>query len=504
MAASESTLRRLRKYGVTERVQRLGALVARIPGPLAIVLGLAVLLRVLLSLAVQPAMMNNADTPVYTTMADNSMFADPVRPAGYAMVLRVLHAISDNLEFTILVQHLLGVCTGLLIYATVRRIGAPLWAGVVGGAAVFLSLDQIYLEHSILAESFFALLIACALYACVRALDEPRELIARVTTRHAWIVAAGSAVGFAGWVRAAGAPLVPFLALWFLFAIPGRWLERIGRAALAGGAVAVILLLYFSLNEATTGHFGLTEANGRVLYGRVAPFAKCEEFSPPAETRVLCEETPTLDRFGSDFYIWDERSPAWQEFGPPPASDDVLGEFGREAVIHQPFSYVGAVATDTLRHFAPQLNSERLSAGTPYEWMSIGRRDDAEDFIGGAIAAYYPGEALQFHSGARTLDDFQAFLRVHPILMLQCVILAGFGIWLSAGRVRAALILVLGASLLLLVIPSVTATYNARYAVPIGGPIVAAGAVGAWVVFRRLVERSDRGGGTPTTPSSLA
>lgn len=501
MAASEGTLRRLRSNGVRERI---GALVARIPRPLAIVLGLAVLLRVLLSLAVQPAMMNNADAPVYTTMADGSMFADPVRPAGYAMVLRVLHAVSDNLEFTILVQHLLGVCTGLLIYATVRRIGAPLWAGIVGGAAVFLSLDQIYLEHSILAESTFALLLACGLYACVRALDEPREVIARVTTRHAWIVAAGSAVGVAGWVRAAGAPLAPFLALWFLFAIPGPWLSRIGRAALAGGTVVAVLLVYFALNESTTGYFGLTQGSGRVLYGRAAPFADCNQFTPPAGTRVLCEKAPTLDRFGSDYYIWDTASPATREFGPPPAADGVLGEFGREAILNQPVSYARAVLTDTMRHFGPTLNVERPYAGTPYEWMSIGRRDDAEEFIGDAIATYYPGESLQFHSGARTIDNFQAFLRVHPILMLQCVILAGLGIWLSSGRVRAGLILLLGASLLLLVIPAVTATYNARYAVPIGGPIMAAGALGAWVVFRRLVERSARGGETPAAASSSA
>jgi hypothetical protein len=76
--------------------------------------------------------------------------------------------------------------------------------------------------------------------------------------------------------------------------------------------------------------------------------------------------------------------------------------------------------------------------------------------------------------------------------MLQCVLLGALGLWLSSGRVRAGLALLLGVSLLLLVIPSVTATYNARYAIPIGGPMLGAGALGAWIVFRHLFERYGR------------
>jgi hypothetical protein len=470
---------------------------ARVPLALAIVIGIGVVLRVILSLAVQPAMMNNVDSPVYTSMADGGLFQDPVRPAGYAMVLRILHVFATNLEFTIAVQHLAGILTGLLIYATVRRIGAPVWVGVAAAAAVLLSLDQVYLEHSILAETTFALLLTSALYACVRSLDEPTRLIGFVTTRHAWIVGAGVSLGFASWVRAAGAPLAPFLALWLLLAIPGRWSQRLGRAALGGATVAAIVLLYFALNDATTGNFGLTKASGRVLYGRVAPFAKCDEFTPPPGTRVLCEETPTIDRFGSDYYIWDKSSPAWKEFGPPPESDDVLGEFGREAVLGQPFSYFLAILTDTTRHFSSSLNYERASAGTPYEWMDIARRDVEEEAINERIAEYYPGESLQYDDSARTIGDLQTFLRVHPTLMLQCVILAAFGIWLSGGRVRAGIVLLLGVSLLLLVIPSVTATYNARYAIPIGGPIVAAGALGLWIVVRRLTESRAQPAETP-------
>jgi hypothetical protein len=70
--------------------------------------------------------------------------------------------------------------------------------------------------------------------------------------------------------------------------------------------------------------------------------------------------------------------------------------------------------------------------------------------------------------------------------MFQTAIFAALGIWLSAGRVRAALVLLFGASLALLVVPSALATYNARYAMPIGGPLAAAGAIGLWVCLARL------------------
>ena len=46
--------------------------------------------------------------------------------------------------------------------------------------------------------------------------------------------------------------------------------------------------------------------------------------------------------------------------------------------------------------------------------------------------------------------------------------------------------------MLLFVIPSATANYNARYAIPSGGPIVLAGAIGAWALLARLREYRDR------------
>ena len=76
--------------------------------------------------------------------------------------------------------------------------------------------------------------------------------------------------------------------------------------------------------------------------------------------------------------------------------------------------------------------------------------------------------------------------------MLAALALGLAGIVFSRGRVRAVLILLCGAALLLFVVPSATANYNARYAIPSGGPLVLAGAIGAWALLARMREHRDR------------
>lgn len=471
--------------------RRVAALAARVPVGLAIVLLIAGALRLALWLAYQPVIMSNPDATAYVLMADQGLFTvDPARPAGYPLFMRAVHAVSDQVEVTILLQHLLGIATGLLLYATVRRIGAPRWAGIAAAAAVVLSLDQIQFEHTLQAESVFTFGLAFVLYAAVRSLDEPRSIIGPLTTRHAWILAAGLTLGVAAWVRAVGVPLMPFLALWFVLAIPGAWRVRLAHGALAGVAAGTILLIYFERNDAATGHFGFTGTTGWGLYARTAPIADCSQFEPPPGTSKLCEKTPPLTRQGPDFYAWVPTSPAYRVFGPPPLGDDSLRAFGREVIIHQPKYYAWVAFRDFARYFVPGLNDEQGYI-VDYTYLDLDRRDPpVEQDVENNTRNYYPDtEATIDGDDLTRLTDLQQFLRVHPILLLQAAILAAVGLWLSPGRVRAPLALLLGAALLGLAIPSATISYNARYAVPFAGPLIAAGGVGLWVVLSRLVER---------------
>lgn len=468
--------------------ERAVGLAGRIPLALAVVVALGVVLRAALWLAYDPTIANAEDTAVYLSMAQIELFSDAFRTAGYSMFLRLMHAISTDVDVTIAVQHLIGIATGLLVYATVRRTGAPVWAGVAAAAAVLLAVDQVQLEHTILSEVLFTFTVVAALYAAVRALDDPRALAGPVTSRHLWLVGAGALLGLSAWMRSLSAPLVPLVALFFVLAIPGPLWTRIGRGALAGGAGAAILVVYFALNSSTTGTFGLTQATGWAIYSRTAPFADCSQFTPPEGTEKLCEGTPKDTRPGPDHYSWSEGSPAQRVFGFPPAGDDKVGDYGVQAMLNQPRDYVTVVARDTLRYFFPGINNEQLFGGADYEYMDIHRRNrrieaDIEQRLGG----YFAPESLSIDKQMLdTLSDLQQVLRLHPTLMFQAAVLAALGIWLGAGRVRTTLVLLLGATLVLLVVPSALATYNARYAIPIGGPLAAAGAIGLWVCLARL------------------
>ena len=490
MASAESTpITTLRESRASDAVRRAGAHVRAIPLALALVLAAGIVLRLVVSLVYQPALMNNADSATYIVMADGGLFGDPVRTAGYPMFMIVVHAISDALVFTISVQHLLGVATGLLIYAIGRRAGAPVWAATIGAAAVLLSLDQIVLEHLILSESLFVFVFVSALYACVRALDDPRPLYRAFDSRYAWLIAAGALLALAAWVRGVAAPLSPFLLLWILLAIPGSRRRRFANAAVAGVVIAALMLTYFTLNHERTGTFGLSQSPGWGLYSRIAPLADCNQFTPPAGTESLCEESPPGTRNGPDYYGWEPGSPAVQLYAYPPTGDDQLGAFARESIKAQPRAYAYALGTDVMRYFLPDYHTYAFG-GPGYDTLDVQRTDPAlEREVWGWLSAYYTGiDQRRLEEPVSVLSEIQDWVRVQPLLLLAAMLLGIAGIVLTRGRVRAVLILLCGAGLLLFVVPSATANYNARYAIPSGGPIVLAGAIGAWVLLGRLRE----------------
>jgi hypothetical protein len=469
-------------------LRRVADVALSVPIALSIVVVGGVLLRALVWLAYDPAFQNMPDTASYLTMADEEMFRDPVRTAGYSMFMDIAHAISADIDLTLAIQHLMGIATGILMYLTVRRVGAPVWAAVVSAAAILLSLDQVVSEHTILSEVLFTFILVAALYCGVRALGEPRTLSGTVTSRHLWLVATGVLFALTAWTRGLSAPLIPLVALFFAFAIPGDLWQRIGRAALAGGSAAAVLLVYFSLNSAATGTFGLAQAGGWAIYARAAPFADCAQFTPPEGTDVLCQNVPPQTRPGPDYYTWRKQSPARRAFGYPPAADSSLRAFGVKAILAQPRAYASAVGRDFMRYFFPAINDDQFLAGVDYDYLDIQRRDHAiEKDIQNRMLAYYDPDPQNVDKDALdTLTDFQQALRAHPLLMLQAAILGALGIWLGSGKARWALVLLLGTSLGLLLIPSAIGTYNARYSIPVGGPLIASGAIGLWVLIGRI------------------
>jgi hypothetical protein len=475
-------------------------LAARIPMALAVFVVLGIQLRIALWLAYEPATMNLADTLAYVGMADGEMFSDPSRTAGYSMFLRGLHLVSAQLEWTILVQHLLGLATAILFYAAFRRLDAPRWAAAVGAGGVLLSLDQIVLEHTLMAETPFTFLLALALYLGVRTLDEPRDVWRSITTRHAWIAAAALTFGLLAWIRPVMVPALPLLVLWFAFATPGTWRVRLARGAVAALAASTALVAYAGIQAAHNGFFGLTPSSGWAFYARTAPFADCSKFDPPAGTEALCESTPPAERLGPDWYAWEPGSPAQREFGGQPNGSDELNAFARAAILGQPLDYLEAVGTDSLRYFRPSLGDPPSFSGVGGEVLDIERRSPGvEETVNEEINSYYADERLEIDGSVAQIGKLQDVLRMNPVPMTVVALLSVLALTLARGRLRAGLVLMVGTSAALLVIPPATAVWGARYAVPVTGPLVGSAAIGVWLAIRRV--RARRGGAPEDEPA---
>src|SRR3954447_5491665 len=280
---------------------------------LAVLVAAGVALRVLLMADYRPAALANADSARYLHFAlePPGLLNDPFGPTGYSLFLRVAHWISPHVQFTIVLQHLLGICSALLLYGTARRLGAPRWPALIAPAVLLLSGDQVYVEHTILTEASFIPLLCGGLYCVARATDSPRG-------RDWWLAGGGALLASAALVRTVGMVVLPIVIVWLLLSARARWPLR-ARAALPALAAMVVVIGVYAIDVAAQdGQSGLTDLGGWNSYARAAPFAKCSDFTPPAGTAVLCQTTPPNARPGTLFYLWKAGSPARRVFGGPP------------------------------------------------------------------------------------------------------------------------------------------------------------------------------------------
>jgi hypothetical protein len=460
-------------------MERARIAAARVPLALVALLLAALVLRVFAMVAYDPMVLTMSDSTAYVWDAAGNAYADAVRPAGYSFFLRVAHVFADDVRFTIGLQHVLGLASAALLYLTTRRLGGSRWLSLIPAAAIALSGDQIMLEHTLLSEPPFTLLVCAAMYAAVRTLD------ARLPAT--WAAFAGLLVAAATTVRTVGLILVPLIALWACLSIPGPPHRKLisGGAVLA--AAAVVLGTYAGFQDRSVGTWSLSRTSGWALYSRVAPFADCREFTPPDGTRFLCESTPPESRPGPDHYGW-VGGPARERFGGPPNGDAQLRDFAEAVVLHQPIDYARAVAKDTIRYFVPSWGFDRPAAGVGPELFLFDRRAPGyEEKIEEVVESYYEPFNLRLSpGGVRALTDYQELFRVHGVLLLEFLALGAVGLFVTAGRQRRGLILLLGAAAALLVLPAATTVYSARYTLPVEGLAAASAALAATALIARL------------------
>ena len=251
---------------------------------LAILLIVGLALRVWLTLVWRPAFVGYSDSGIYFQDMVESLWTDPIRTAGYSMFLRVLHAISPHLILVILVQHALGLVAAVLYFLAVRRCGGPRWLGLAPAAIIALGGDQIFIEHAALSDFLFMFLLSVMLYCAVRASQGALRWAAV-----GWAAVAGLSAGLGVWDRDAGMVMIAVIAVWLLFCAgrPSRRTLALGLASLVVSLATVGV--YVEWRQSASGLSGLTSNSSWNLYDRVAPFADCSKFTPPAGTRVLCE-----------------------------------------------------------------------------------------------------------------------------------------------------------------------------------------------------------------------
>lgn len=465
---------------------------------IAAFLVVAVGLRIVVAIAYWPAL------ELYTDSSDYISLAHAVRPgtwhpAGYPLFLVPL-SLTGQLAVVVVAQHLMGIALGLLAYGLVLRLGARRWLAALAALPVLLDGFELSLEQFILAETLTSLLLLGGLFA----LFARERMGARRAAAVGLLLAAGTLT------RTSVLPVLAVVGLYLLF--------RGQRRALLTyvAVVAVVLGGYGGWYAANYRSFGFDDWTGIYLYGRVAPFARCD-YALPANQVGLCPAQPVSQRTkNGEFYSDDSRgSPLWVAPGLGSRHQrNVLAEqFAINVIKHQPLDYLSAVLADTWHYF------------TPGRWMSADRVDmERWRFPTAHIHTYkddyhvlFANEGFNQHRITPSPDPalmgplrtYQSIFYTPGPVFLVCMIGAlavavGLVRRRSARRHARWACLVLAVSpLLLLLSPSLIWGFSYRYEIPLLVVLPPAGAVAADLALdararRRLrVRRSDAPGTTP-------
>jgi hypothetical protein len=449
---------------------------------LALLLGLGLVLRICLTLVWSPAFTGYSDSGIYFQGALESVWSDPIRMVGYSMFLRGIHAVVPHLIAVVAVQHAMGLGAAALLFLAVRRCGVPGWLGLVPAAVIALGGDELFIEHAALSDALFIFLIAATLYAAVRASED----------RAWWAGVAGLCAGLAVWDRTVGLGLVAVVSLWLVFSSGRATRHTLVAGALSLAVALAVVGVYAGWRTAAADLPGmLTSNNAWNLYSRVAPWADCDEFRPPAGTEGLCETRPASQRgyHSGEEYIYSPESPAQRLFGPPylissdPRGMEQLQEWSQAAIRGEPLDYLNAVWLDARRLFSPNAPSYgdlTADAFTTYLLKGPDRRSGRNEFVESWQSQLYPHDPPPHHGGIAAFRTWEALTRVVNLWMAVLLALCLAGLWVLSGRARAGMILFGATAMMLLFLPIVSKGYDYRFTLAAFAPLVAAGALAAW------------------------
>jgi hypothetical protein len=172
----------------------------------------------------------------------------------------------------------------------------------------------------------------------------------------------------------------------------------------------------------------------------------------------------------------------------------LLGKFAREAILHQPGAYLGAVLADYGRIVG--LHRARPGDGADPATM----RFDLQVPFGGpaptaqGVAAYYKISyssirVLPLPYWAHRLARYQGIFRLHEGLILPLMLLAVAGAVAARGMTRRGIVLFLASAVALYAFPPIVALWDVRYGVLPGELLVLAAATGGASLVSRWRDR---------------
>jgi hypothetical protein len=419
----------------------------------------AVALRVVVTVAYWPGIELFGDSYDYLHLA-RQVIPGTWHPSGYPLFLAPF-SVTGQLGTVVVVQHLMGIASGVLVYALALRLGARRWLAALAALPVLLDGYQLDLEQMILPETLTTLLLVAGVSV---ALWRERVGVSRAAAAALLLVAATL-------TRPEVVPVLAAVGLYLLIRA-GRW-----RGFLAYWSVGVLLLAaYGGWYAATYGYFGYSNYAGFWLYGRVAPFATCH-YPLPFREAVLCPLRPVGQRSNNSEYFADEPSSPIHSILWLGRQANALGErFAIAAIEHQPLDYVKAVLADTWHYFAPGrwmssdvIDMQRWRFPPPHRDPQRGNYHVrvAREGWGGRIRAT-PDASL-----TAPLRSYQRYVYAPgPLLLafLAAALAAGLGLVRGAVRgrhARWACMLLAVSALAVVLVPSLTVGFSYRYGLPL-------------------------------------
>ena len=224
-------------------------------------------------------------------------------------------------------------------------------------------------------------------------------------------------------MRTAALFAVPVWALYVVWA--HRRPRLVGPAALG---LMLPLLVYASWQAADTGRFGLTQADGWFLYGRVGEIADCGDAEVPAAARPLCDRNARDRREGAAYHIWNADGPARRTFGGMSTdpdvqarSNDALRGFARAIIRDRPgalrATWSGTTSCATSRPAPASRGNSDLAVALPQFGRIVRRNEIARD-------RWFPGFVPHVSPPAKRVRDYHERVHVPRPLMAALAIAA--------------------------------------------------------------------------------